>query len=66
MNNPRAEDQQKSKNFHQHFLLLILKKEDAGTIYYNASEFAAQPLIMIKHEDGTPPKITKEKVPAEK
>ncbi len=27
MNNPRAEDQQKSKNFHQHFLLLILKKK---------------------------------------
>ena len=27
MNNPRAEDQQKSKNYHQHFLLLILKKK---------------------------------------
>ena len=66
MNNPRAEDQQKIKELSPTLSASYTQKEDAGTIYYNASEFAAQPLIMIKHEDGTPPKITKEKVPAEK
>ena len=66
MNNPRAEDQQKIKELSPTLSAPYTQKEDAGTIYYNASEFAAQPLIMIKHEDGTPPKITKEKVSLKK
>ena len=66
MNNPRVEDQQKIKELSPIFSASYTQKEDAGTIYYNASEFEAQPLVIVKHEGGTPPKITKEKVPAEK
>ena len=60
------DENQKIKELSPTLSASYTQKEDAGTIYYNASEFAAQPLIMIKHEDGTPPKITKEKVPAKK
>ena len=61
MNNPRAEDQQKIKELSPTLSASYTQKEDAGTIYYNASEFVAQPLIMIKYEDGTPQKSRKKK-----
>lgn len=66
MNNPRAEDQQTIKELSPTLSASYTQKEDTGTIYYNAAEFAAQPLVIITHEDGTPPKSTKEQVSVDK
>jgi putative ABC transport system permease protein len=66
MNNPRPEDQQKIERLSPILSASYTQKEDAETIYYNASEFESHPFIVIKNEDKGSRKTIKEKISAKK